>query len=96
MKSRVYSWRLSEDLKSDLEREARQRKLSVSALLEQAARELLKKQNGDFEGSEAQRQLHASVAACLGTIKGRDPNRAEAASQVIRGRLRRRHARRAH
>lgn len=96
MKSRVYSWRLSEDLKSDLEREARERKLSVSALLELAARELLKKQNGEFEGGEAQRKLHASAAACLGAIKGHSPNRAEAARQSIRGRLRRRYARRAH
>ena len=95
MKSRVYSWRLSEDLKSDLEREARERKLSVSSLLEQAARELLKKQNGDFEEDEAQRRLHASAAACLGTIKGRNPNRAETARQAIHDRLRRRYARRA-
>lgn len=95
MKSRVYSWRLSEDLKSDLEREARERKLSVSSLLELAARELLNKQNGDSDGDEAQHKLHASAAACLGTIKGRNPNRAETARQAIRGRLGRTYAGRA-
>jgi post-segregation antitoxin (ccd killing protein) len=95
MKTQVYSWRLSEDLKSDLEREARDRKLSVSSLLELAARELLKKQNADSEGDEAQRKLQASAATCLGTIKGRNPNRAENTRQAIRGRLGRRYARRA-
>ena len=95
MKNQVYSWRLSEDLKSDLEREARERKLSVSSLLELAARELLKKRNGDSEGDEAQQKLQASAAACLGTIRGRNPNRAENARQAIRGRLARRYARRA-
>jgi hypothetical protein len=96
MKTQVYSWRLSEELKSDLEREARERKLSVSSLLERAARAWLEKENGNPEGDEAQRKLHVSANACLGTIKGRNPERAETARQAIRGRLRRRYARRAH
>jgi len=96
MKTYVYSWRLSGDLKSDLEREARERKLSVSSLLELAARSYLEKQNGNSQGDEAQRKIHASAAACFGKIKGRNPNRAETARQAIRGRLRRSNARRAH
>jgi hypothetical protein len=97
MKTEVYSWRLSGELKSDLEREARERKLSVSSLLEMAARAWLKKPNGDSAGDEAQRKLHASAVACFGVIKGRNPQRAETARDAIRGRLRRRrHARRAH
>jgi Arc/MetJ-type ribon-helix-helix transcriptional regulator len=96
MKTQVYSWRLSEELKSDLEREARERKLSVSAVIEMAARAWLKKPNEDSAGDEAQRQLHASAAACFGVIKGRNPQRTETARDAIRGRVRRRHARRAH
>src|SRR5260370_34711799 len=97
MKTEVYSWRLSGELKSDLEREARERKLSVSSLLETAARAWLKKPNGDSAGDEAQRKLHASAEACFGVIKGGNPQRAETARDAIRGRLRRRrHARRGH
>ncbi len=96
MKTHVYSWRLSEDLKSDLERKARERKLSVSSLLELAARSWLEKQNGNSEGDDAQRKLHALAAACFGIIKGGNPNRAETARPAIRGRLRRRNARRTH
>ena len=61
MKSRVYSWRLSEDLKSDLEREARERKLSVSSLLEQAARELLEGLARGHEGAWQTREAKASL-----------------------------------
>ena len=39
MKTEVYSWRLSSFLKSDLEREARLRRLSLSALLSLAVTE---------------------------------------------------------
>jgi hypothetical protein len=96
MKTQVYSWRLSEELKADLEREARELKLSVSSLLELAARAWLKRTNGDSSRGEAQRRLHDSAAACLGTLKGRDPHRAEKARDTVRGRLGRRYARRAH
>jgi hypothetical protein len=38
IKTEVYSWRLSQEVKTELEREARRRKISVAALLEEAAR----------------------------------------------------------
>jgi hypothetical protein len=41
MKTEVYSWRVSPDIKTGLEREARRRKMSVSAVLDLAAREWL-------------------------------------------------------
>ncbi len=51
MKSKVYSWRVSTELKTKLEREARRRKTSFSDILDLAAREWLTKSaenNGAF------------------------------------------------
>jgi hypothetical protein len=41
MKTEVYSWRVSTNVKAGLEREARRRKTSVSAILDMAAQEWL-------------------------------------------------------
>ena len=70
MKTEIYSWRLSEELKSDLEREARLRQLPVASLLEVAVRDWLKKSGEDVAGDEAQRKLHAAVEDCIGTLAG--------------------------
>jgi hypothetical protein len=92
MKTQVYTWRLSCKLKADLEREARERKLSVSSLLELAAHAWLKRASGDSPGDEAQRKLHASAIACLGTLRGGNPRRAERTRDTVSGRLRQRYA----
>jgi predicted transcriptional regulator len=93
MKTEVYSWRLSEELKSDLEREAHLRKVSVSSILETAVRDWLKKSNVDAPDDQAQRKLHTAAARCLGVLTGLNSRRAETAREVVRSRLRRRHAR---
>ena len=93
MKTEVYSWRLSGELKSHLEREARLRKLPVSSVLDLAVRDWLKKSNGDPAGDEAQDKLHAAAANCLGVLAGRNPRRAESARKSIRERLNQRNAR---
>jgi hypothetical protein len=93
MKTDVYSWRLSRELKSDLEREARLRKVPVSAVLETAVRDWLKNGNADVSEDDAQRQLHRAAAACLGAVASGNPRRAEAARDAVRERLKRRHAR---
>jgi hypothetical protein len=90
MKTEVYSWRLSGELKSGLERQARLRKVSVSSILDIAVREWLKKSGLDVAGDEAQRELHKSAATCIGVLEGRNPRRAESARELIRERLRRR------
>ena len=89
----MYSWRLPGELKSDLEREARHRKVSVSAILDLAVRDWLKKSGLEVEGDEAQRRLHAAAAKCIGVLTGRNPRRAETAREEIRRRLRRRRGR---
>ncbi len=95
MRTEVYSWRLSGELKSDLEREARLRKMPVSAVLETAVRDWLELKKGYTDGTEdeAQRRLHAAAANCFGAIAGGNPYRAETARALLRERMKRRHAR---
>jgi hypothetical protein len=91
MKTEVYIWRVSTDLKTSLEREARSRKIPVSAILDLAAREWLKSNNEDNEGDEQQQRLHRSASKCLGAIAGGDPGRSENVRQAVRLRLGRNH-----
>ena len=93
MRTEVYSWRLSGELKSDLEREARLRKLPVSAVLETAVRDWLKEGDADSSEEETQRRLHRAAAECLGAFAGGNPRRAQTARDELRKRLRRRRAR---
>lgn len=93
MKTEVYSWRLSGELKSDLERKARLRKVPVSAVLETAVRDWLKHSDAEVPDDEAQRELHAAAANCLGALASGNARRADTARDVLRKLLRRRHAR---
>ena len=93
MKTEVYSWRLSGELKSDLEREARVRKVPVSAVLESAVRDWLKNGNADAPDDEAQRRLQTAATDCFGVLASGNSRRAETARETLRGRLRRRYAR---
>lgn len=89
MRTEVYSWRLSGQLKSDLEREARLRKVPVSAVLETAVRDWLKNTEADAPEDEAQRRLHTAAANCFGLLSGGNSRRAETARDALRKRLRR-------
>ncbi len=93
MRTEVYSWRLSGELKSDLEREARIRKVPVSSVLETAVRNWLKKGEADAPEDEAQLRLHSAAAGCLGVLASGNSHRAETARDVLRARLRRRRGR---
>jgi len=93
MKTELYRWRISSELKSDLEREARLRNKPLSAILDLAVREWLNKSVADMAGNDEQRRLHEAASNCVGAFAGRNPRRAENARQAIQARLRRRHAR---
>jgi hypothetical protein len=93
MKTEVYSWRVSTEVKSNLERAARRRKLSLSAILDIAAREWLSKNESDEDDAARQLAIHKAAAACFGTINGGDQLRSANASQAVKQRLRRRYAR---
>ena len=93
MKTEVYSWRLSGELKSGLERQARLRKVPVSSILDLAVRDWLKRNGLDLAGDEAQRKLHAAAEKYIGALKGLDRDRSETVRETIRKKLRRRYGR---
>jgi hypothetical protein len=93
MKSEVYSWRVSTDLKTGLEREARQRKISVAAVLDLAARDWLNKGGAEIEGDEEQARLQKAASKCFGTLASGNAHRSENARQAVRQRLRRHYGR---
>jgi len=93
MKSEVYSWRVSTDLKTGLEREAHRRKLSVAAVLDLAARDWLNKGGAEIDGDQEQGRLRKAASKCFGALAGGDAHRSENARQAVRERLRRHHDR---
>lgn len=93
MKTEVYSWRVSTELKTGLEREARRRKTSLSAVLDLAAQEWLTKSAAGNEGDAQQRRLQRAASGCFGVLASGEARRSETAQQAVRQRLRRRHGR---
>jgi predicted transcriptional regulator len=93
MKTEVYSWRVSSELKSELERQARLRKVSISAVLDLAVRDWVKNSTMDPPDAAEQRRLQRAAASSFGVLAGHNPRRAETARQSIRQRLGRRYAR---
>lgn len=92
MKSEVYSWRVSTDLKTGLEREARRRKISVSAALDLAARDWLER-GAEIEGDENQARLRKAASKCFGVLASGNADRSENVRQAVAQRLRRRNGR---
>ncbi|MGA3210737.1 MAG: hypothetical protein ABSD20_05470 [Terriglobales bacterium] len=93
MNTEVYSWRLSRELKSDLQREARLLNAPISSVLERAVREWLQKQCAASSDEETQRRLHAAAESCIGTMAGNDPHRSENVRELVRKRLKERYGR---
>ena len=93
MKTEVYSWRVSRELKSGLEREARRRRLSLSAVLDLAALEWLNKSEPDSRSDKEQHRLRTAAAKVFDSIAGGDPSRSKNVRQSVRERLRRRNDR---
>jgi hypothetical protein len=94
MKTEVYSWRLSPDLKDDLEEAARRERVSVARLLERIARQWLKARAAAVEDDEAeQERLRAVAIQFAGTVRGGDPDRAAEVSKRVRELLARKYGR---
>jgi hypothetical protein len=91
-KTEIYTWRVAPDLKSALEEAARAEHTSVSRLLDRIASGWLGEARSRGDQDAAQRRLQAAAAACIGTIRGGDPRRAEEATARVRARLKERHA----
>jgi hypothetical protein len=93
MKSEVYSWRVSTELKTGLEREAHRRKMSVSAVLDLAARDWIKQGGQETEGDAEQLRLRVAASQCIGVLASGDAHRSENVRQAVRQRLRSRNDR---
>jgi hypothetical protein len=92
MKTEVYSWRVSTELKTGLEREARRRKISLAAALDLAAHEWLNKGGAEDDAAE-QRRLHKAAAKAIGAITDGRPHDAENVREIVRQRVRQRYGR---
>ena len=94
MKGEVYSWRLSRELKDDLEEAARREGLSLARLLERIARDWLKARSSAAEDDEAeQERIRARAMRFVGSIQGGDPDRAANARERVREVLARKYGR---
>jgi hypothetical protein len=92
VKTEVFSWRLSTALKSQLEREARLRKTSVAALLDDAARTLLARDNGDLNEEDEQTRLRQAAEKWIGSVELPWTNASGRVSEIVRDKLRARRA----
>ncbi len=91
MKTEVYSWRVDAEVKSDLKREARLRKVSMSALLDTVVRDWLKRNN---EASDAQqRRIRKAVEKYAGVLSDVNLPRSDRVREAVRERLRQRYGR---
>jgi hypothetical protein len=93
MKTEVYSWRVSTDVKTGLEREARRRKMSLAGVLNLAAREWLNKAGAANNDDREQIRLQKAALKCFGAFEGTDPHRSENVRHEVRERLRNRYGR---
>jgi hypothetical protein len=93
MKTEVYSWRVSTEIKTNLEREARRRKVSLSAILGMAAQEWLARGGSEEPDDARQRRLQQAASDCFGALASGDSRRSETAGAAVRQRLRRRYER---
>jgi len=93
MKTEVYRWRVSTELKTVLEREARRRKISLAKALDLAAQEWLKNGGAGKDDDREQKRPHDAALKAIATIAGDDPRRAENAREILRRLIRKRHGR---
>jgi hypothetical protein len=88
MKTEVYSWRVSPELKAELEKAAREERVSVAKLLERITRGWLEERKAEASDDEAeQARIRAAAAPYIGAFTGDDPYRSEKVRELVRERL---------
>ncbi len=88
MKTDVYSWRLTPDMKDALEEEARRAGQSLAELLERMAREWLEaRRSRDAEDEAGQERLRSAASRTFGTLHGGNRRRSTEARSLVRERL---------
>lgn len=90
MKTEVYSWRLSAEMKTRLESEARRSGKSLAEVLEQISANWLEERAENYD-DESESRLRKQVMATVGTIRGGDPHRASRSKELVREIIRRKH-----
>ena len=81
MKTEVYSWRLSPQLKRDLDRAARDEGVPISGLLERISQDWLAERWREDEARQA--RIRARMKKCIGAIHGADPHRSQNVRQIV-------------
>ncbi len=84
MKNEICSWRVSLKIKRSLEREARRRKISLSAVLDMAVQEWLMKSRSEDDDDERQRRLQKAASECFGVFASGDSRRSENTRKALR------------
>ncbi len=94
-KSEVYSWRLSTELKMQLEAAARDEKTSVGIILERIARAWLRRRRRSKQDDAEHERMRAALLACAGTYQGDGTSATNAQVRKVMGEyLEAKHARR--
>ena len=92
-KTEVYTWRVSAAMKTSLEEAARNRKRSVARLLDDIVSESLRAAEQENEAEiNNQHRLQARTARFLGCMTSGVARRSERTRELVRARLKRRHA----
>lgn len=93
-KTEVYSWRLSRQLKVELEEAARSEHKSMAELLERIVREWLEQsRDRDEKEEERQRRLQEEAMRFVGILESGRPDRAERTRSEVKARIALRHGR---
>jgi hypothetical protein len=95
MKTEVYSWRVSTDVKSALEAEARRENISLAALLDKMARRWIKERAAErLDDATEQAKLHKIAAKFAGALRmGGGPYTNEVVRKRIQERLTKKYGR---
>ncbi|HXF13402.1 MAG TPA: hypothetical protein VN517_09625 [Terriglobales bacterium] len=90
MKSEVYSWRLTPEMKTRLESEARRSGKSLAEVLEEISANWLDERAGTY-ADENDLRTRKRIMETVGTIRGGDPHRASRSKELVREIIRRKY-----
>ena len=94
IKSEVYSWRMSPELKTAIEDEARREGESLADLLERVVREWLnQRRQSSLADEREQERIRAAAMKAIGSIAGTDTTRSRRVRELVRARLEKKHGR---
>jgi hypothetical protein len=92
-KSEVYSWRLDPEMKMALDLQARMQGTTLSEVLNSLAKRWLEEQKVQNADSEAEQvRLRGVAAKYVGSISGGDPYASEKVREIVRKRIKEKHA----